>query len=465
MGTVTNSVPTFNGTSQFAGDLQTVINNAVATASAPITAMQTQQTILNNQSQALSGLDGDFTALQSSIQSVQTAVSGSSMGAAVSNPNVISASVGSGASPGHYSILVSDLGAYSTTLTNTWTGTAAGAPDTYVLSIGSQTYNLNPTNNSATSLASAINSQYGDLVQATVVNVGSNRSPDYRLSLQSTALTSDTIDLTDNGASTAAVQSGGAPARYQINNSGTVVSSDSRSVEVAPGVTLNIVGQSSSAVSVDVTQSASALNDAVAAFVTAYNTAQTDLAKQRGQSGGPLQGNEIINQLQRVLDGLITYSPLNGSAINGWRDLGVQFSDTSDTDPTLTFDPSVLQNAESNNPDALTAFLGSAPGNSFTTNNASAAGSGFLLSATNAMTSLEDPISGLLKTTETDYQSQVQSLSTKMSSKQAQIEQMKADLTQQMNAADAMINSMQQVYTNLSNMLQAEQIDAKMYNG
>jgi flagellar hook-associated protein 2 len=458
LGTSASSIPTFNGTSQYAGDLQTAITTAVNAASAPITALQNEQTTLTNQSTEVSTLDGDFTALQSAVQGMQTALSGSSMSADVSDPTVVGATLGAGATPGSYSIQVNDLGDYSTTLSNTWTGTSSGSPDTYVLSIGSQTYNLTPTDNSATSVASAINSEYGSLVQATVVNVGSNSSPDYRLSLQSTSLTSDTIDLTDNGTSTSAVQSAGAPAQYEINNSGTVVSSDARTVDIAAGVTLNLLGASSSPVDVQVSQSASAVSDAVSAFVTAYNTAQIDITKQRGTSGGALQSSELVNQLQQVLDNLVTYSPNGNSAVNGWMDLGVSFATDSDSDATLSFDPTTLQNAESATPTAVTSFLGSAGVDGST------AGSGFLLSATNAMTSLEDPTSGLLKTTEADYQTELTGLSTQISNKQTQVNQLQTSLTNQMNAADALISSLQNQYTDLTDILQAQQIDDQAYH-
>jgi flagellar hook-associated protein 2 len=462
MGTtssVTSSIPTFNGTSQYAGDLETVISNAVNRASAPITAMQSQQTTLTNQSNEVSTLDGDFTGLQSSIQAIQAAVSGSSLSADVSDSTVVGTTLGDGATPGNYSILVSDLGAYSTTLTNTWAGTSSGSPDTYVLSIGAQTYNITPTDNSATSVASAINSQAGSMVQATVVNVGSNSSPDYRLSLQSSSLTSDEIDLTDNGTSTATVQSGGAPAKYEINNSGTVVSSDSRTVDVATGVTLNLLATSDSAVTVSVTQSASALSDALSAFVSAYNTAQTEVTNQTGQNGGPLQGSELEQQLQQTLSGLVTYYPAGGGAVNGLADLGVTLND----DGSLAFDGgAMLTSAESSGSSAVTAFLGSATASA--TGSGPATGSGFLLSATNAMTGLLDSTTGLLPTSETAYTNQISSLSTQITNKQTQVSQLQTSLTNQMNSADAMINSLEQEYTDLSDELQAQQIDNQAYS-
>ena len=52
--------------------------------------------------------------------------------------------------------------------------------------------------NSAASVAAAINAKAGDKVRATVVNVGSTSCPDYRISLQSTTLGDNPVQLVDN---------------------------------------------------------------------------------------------------------------------------------------------------------------------------------------------------------------------------------------------------------------------------
>jgi len=446
MGTTSTSASTmFTGTSAYSQDLQNVITRAVNIASLPITQLTNQKTDLTNESSALSTLDTDFAGVQTAVQGIQTAMSGSSFTADVSDPTVVGATLSGGATQGNYSIQVDDIGAYSTTLTNTWTGTSKGNADTYQLVIGSQSYSVTPTDNSATSVASAINAQYGNLVQATVVNVGSNSSPDYRLSLQSTTLTSDTLDLTDNGASLAAVQSGGAPARYEVNKSGQVVSSGSRTVDIATGITLNLLSNGGP-VDVTVTQPVSALSNALSNFVSAYNTAQTGLAAQRGQSGGALQGAELINQLQQALERLVTYTAPGGS-ISGLGDLGITIND----DGTLAFDQSTFLGEGISNPSGVATFFGSAA-------------SGFLPSATNALNGLEDPTTGLIKTAQSDYQTQIANLTSTISDKQSQVDQLQQTLTDQMNSADAMIASMQQQYNYLSEMFQAQQIDSQMYH-
>jgi flagellar hook-associated protein 2 len=56
---------------------------------------------------------------------------------------------------------------------------------------------ITPDNDSAATVAAAINAKASDKVRATVVNVGSVSSPDYRISIQSTALGDKPIQLVD----------------------------------------------------------------------------------------------------------------------------------------------------------------------------------------------------------------------------------------------------------------------------
>src|ERR1035441_3531530 len=124
----------FTGTSAYSGDLQDVITRAVQIASLPITLLQNQQSFLTGQSNALTALDKDFTALQSAVQGIGTAMSGSSYQADVWDPKIVSATLGDGATQGVYAIDVQDIGAYATSMTPTaWnaTETVAGKPDTF----------------------------------------------------------------------------------------------------------------------------------------------------------------------------------------------------------------------------------------------------------------------------------------------------------------------------------------------
>jgi flagellar capping protein FliD len=188
---------TFNGSSTYSTDLQNVITRAVAIAQLPVTELTNEQTALSEQYSALSAISTDLTSLQTAVEGIDSAVSGS-YGAAVSKSGVVTAAVGTGAVAGTYSIEVESAGAYASSLSaSDWAGTGSDTGGTYNLVIGGTSYSIASTDGSASSVAAAINQQYGDQVQATVVNVGSDANPDQRISLQATALGAQTLDIQD----------------------------------------------------------------------------------------------------------------------------------------------------------------------------------------------------------------------------------------------------------------------------
>jgi flagellar hook-associated protein 2 len=435
----------FTGSSAFSSSLQNAINQAVAIASAPITQLTGQQTTLTNQSDEVTTLNSKFSAVQSDVGAIGQALS-SSFNADVSNSSVVSATAGQGASPGSYTIQVNTPGSNSTMMTSTWND-ASGSAETYQLSVGTKEYSVTPADNSAASVVAAINSQYGTLVQATVVNVGSNSSPDDRIALQSTSLSSDQLDLKDgSGNDLAAQQTAGAAAQYEVDQSGNVVSSSSSTINIAPGVTVNLLAKSSSPVTVTVTQDTSALSSALSTFVTDYNSAVDEVDTNRGQSGGALQGQDIVNQLQRALAAIGTYSASGGL---GLQDLGLQLGQ----DGHFTFDSDQFASTASTNLSGVDTFLGSATGG------------GFLQTATNQLTTIEDSTTGLIPTTQTDMQNQLTALQTQIADKQTQVSDLQTQLTAQMSTADASISTMEQQYSYLNEMFQAMQIDAQEITG
>jgi flagellar hook-associated protein 2 len=444
-----NPTGIFTGTSAYSQDFQNIIERAVAIASLPITLLTNQQTTLTNQSNELSTLDTKFTALQTAIQGISDAMSGASYDTTVSDPSVVSASVSDGAAEGVYSIEVNNIGSYATSLsTNTWDSTAApaGTTSTYSLVVGGTTYSFSPADNSAATVASTINSQYGNLVNATAVNVGSASSPDYRISLQNTTLGATTLDIQDSsGASLQTQQQGGEEAEYEVNNSGVIVDSNTRNVSIATGLNLNLLATSSGPVDVTVTRSTSALSTALSTFADAYNAAATELDNQRGQSGGALQGQSIVNNLSQALSSISTYTSSDG--VGSLSNLGLSLG----TNGQITYDATALMAADFGNSAGVAAFLGSA------------SGGGFLEAATNTMTGLEDPTTGLVKTSETNLQSEITSLGTTITDKQNTVADMQTQLTNQMAQADAAIASMEQQYSYLSSMFSAMQTADQMY--
>src|ERR1019366_5586050 len=328
-----------------------------------------------------------------------------------------------------------------------WNATAdtAGTRSTYNLLIGTTKYAFTPADNSAASVAAAINSVYGSQVHASVVDLETGGYPDYRISLQGAAGTTYDIQKT-TATSYQSEQTAGSLASYEVNNSTVRNTSSTRNVTVSTGVTATLVGPSvGTAVVITVTRSTSALNTALSGFTDAYNAAVTEVLKQQGQSGGALQGQSIVAQLSNILSGISTYS--SSGQFNVLEDLGM----TLGTNGQITYNPLTLISADLTSSTGVTAFLGSATG------------SGFLRTATDALTSVEDPTIGLLKTTETDTKSQIATLGTTIAAKQAKVDAMQLQMQNQMAAADALVASMEQQYNYLSGLFQAQQTADQMY--
>lgn len=329
-----------------------------------------------------------------------------------------------------------------------WNPTAdpSGNPTQYTLTVGGTAQTFTSDDDSAAGVAAAINSLSGSPVTATVVDVGTSSNPDYRIQLVDNSGSGDSPQLAVD--TPFSLQTQGEPpgslAQYEVANSGKVVSSNTRDVSIATGTTLTLTGTGTT--DVTVTQSVSNLNTALSGFADAYNAAVAELAKQYGQQGGVLQGESIVYQLSQSLAQMSTYYSTAAGSI-GMADLGFTLND----DGTLTYSPLTMMGTDLGNAAGVVAFLGSATGG------------GFLQTATNAMNGVEASGTGLLKTTEASLQSQITSIGNQITDKQTQVSQLQTDLTNQMAAADTAIETMQQQYSYLTSMFQAQQTADQMY--
>ncbi len=324
---------------------------------------------------------------------------------------------------------------------------AAGSRSTYTLVAGSTKYSFTPADNSAASVVAAINSLYGGQVQASVVDLETGGSPDYRISLQSKMGSSTAFDIQKTtGTNFQKEQTAGALASYEINSSGVVNTSFTRNITISDGVTANLRGASGGApVDITVTRSTSALSTALSGLADAYNAAVEEVGTQRGQSGGALAGQSIVGQLSSLLSRISTYS--SSGQINGLEGLGLSLGN----DGHLTYNAFTLMSADLTSSTSVTAFLGSATGG------------GFLKAATDVLVSAEDPVSGLLKTSKTDVQSQIARLAATIADKQMKVNALQIRLQNQMAAADALIASMEQRSSYFTNMFAAQNTANQMY--
>jgi flagellar hook-associated protein 2 len=424
---------TFNGTSTYAADLQQEITRAVSIASIPLNELTANLSDLQSQGNELATLETHFTALQAAISSLDQANNGGSLTASVSNNVVATAAVDSAAiiAGGTYTVNVINAGSPTTTVSDSGLPTVADPSATsissssvYTLTVGSSTFTVNPAANTLISLTQAINSA-GAGVNATLVNIGSPTAPDYRLTLQSTALGSVTLQLYDGTRDLFSNPVAGAPATYQVNGQpSTPISSDTSVVTLAPGLTADLL--SKGATTITVASDPSSAANAISSFVTAYNSAISELNNNRGNTGGALTGNSIVFSLEQSLRDLAGSSGGSG-AVQNLTDLGVTFDQSGE----LSFDQAQFSGISASNPSAVAAFLGTA------------SGSGFLNTATNILNGLTDPTSGLFQASESILLQHITSDNQQITDKQAQIATMQNQLTAQMSAADALIASLQ----------------------
>jgi flagellar hook-associated protein 2 len=195
---------------------------------------------------------------------------------------------------------------------------------------------------------------------------------------------------------------------------------------------------------VTVAPSTSALSSALSNLATAYNTAMSDINKNRGQTGGALAGDSLLMTLSDTLHSIAGYST-GDSGISSLTSLGLSFNQSGD----LQFDSSAFASATSGQSAQLMSFLGS-----------SSTG-GFLQAASNALTGIEDPTNGILTQDLSSLSSQITSENTNISDEQDKVNTLQTNLTQQMAAADASIATMEQQLVSLQGYFQAMQADAQ----
>jgi flagellar hook-associated protein 2 len=434
------SVPTFNGTSTFSSAFQNVLTNAVDQASIPLTQMQDQVTTLTNQQSALTQMESTFQSLSSALQSIGSA-SGGSPAASVSDSSVVSASTTSAALPGTYSIQVDSVGSSSTAISQAGstpvtdpTTQNISSASTFTLTVDGTNTTITPADGTLEGLASAINASTAG-VQATIVNLGSNASPDYRLVVTNDSLGDDTIELSDGASNLLGAVTGGSPALYSVNGS-TEVQSNSTQVTLSPGLTVNLLASNSEPVTIAVSTDYSGLQNALSSFATAYNSAVSAVNAQVGQNAGVLSGDSLVETMQNVLQNISQYSSGSGT-VSSLNDLGLSVDETG----TMSFDASTFSAL---NPADATQFLGT------TTSG------GFMETMTNDLSAIDDETSGNIETDYAALQTQITQQNQQISNEQTRITDMETNLQNQLSQADAAIATLQSQKTYYADLFQAE---------
>lgn len=425
---------TFNGQSTYSADFQQIIDRAVQTQSIPLAQLTDQQTSDQTTLTTLQDIAQPVQQLQSAITALASSVTSSALTPTISNSSAVGVTLAGNATAGNYQLEVDSLGSATQAIS---TGSPKVITDptsqdlstasAYTLTVNGTATTITPASNNLNGLVSAINDNSALGVTASIVNVGSSSSPDDRLALQANQLGKVSIGLSDGTNNLMQTLSTGSPALYKVDGLNQQISSNSDTVELAPGVTATLLGTTpaGSPASISVAASTSSAQQALQQFATAYNNVVAAFATQHGQTDGALSGSSLLLVAQQALEAINGYSTRSGS-LGYLSAVGLDLN----TQGQLTFNQSEFDNSVGNNFTALSDFIGSAQ-------------SGFVQTATNAVSDLIDPTYGGITVQENTITQNLANLTTKISDQTNQINQFQQNLALQLSASDAAISVLQ----------------------
>jgi flagellar hook-associated protein 2 len=445
--TMSDTSTIFTGTSRYSTDFQQIIDRSVAIASLSLLQLQSGKIKLDDQSTALNTLQQKFTALDSAIGNLESASGFNSYSLSNSDGTVAMSSLSAGAMAGVYTVQVIDIGSYSSAMS------ADDLPDvadpaassistasSFTLTVEGEEFTIEPAANTLSALVEAINAETDAEVEATIVNIGSPDAPDYRLSIRGKRLGDVDVQLNDGTRDLLTTLASGTLATYKVNGQpATAISTDTRTVTVAPGLSVTLLKAGTT--DITLTRTTSSISNALSSLATAYNAALDQLDAHRGEEPGALAGNSILFTLSEAMHAMGGYSNA-GAGIASLADLGLAFDDKG----RLTLDTTVFASATDGKFEALRDFLGT-----------SSTG-GFLKHAADVMAGLTDDTDGVLPTSIDSIQSEITTRTSRIDAEQERIDTLERNLVAQMAAADALIASLEQEVNYITGLFEAMRI-------
>lgn len=290
-----------------------------------------------------------------------------------SDSTVIGATAGSGALVGSTDITVSKLArnaiAVSANGLTSSTATVASGSGSFSFKIGTgdtQTVAVDATT-TLEGLASQINA-LGAGANATVVNLGTDASPNYRLRLASrdTGLSNDISIVTDDTNLGVAVTQAAQNAEFTVSGFATTFSRESNVVnDVVSGVTLTL-NKEGGPVKIGVTTDAAAVTDNVKSVVTAYNAlvsfvdAQSEVSQDTTGTDGDVTTGPLAfdTTVRTIMDGLRSAISSKVDGLTGDYSLLAETGLSSTKDGTLSLDASKLAAALANDEQGVSQLFG-----------------------------------------------------------------------------------------------------------
>jgi flagellar hook-associated protein 2 len=448
-------------------DAESIVTKLMAVERQPLQLLQTQESGLQTKLTSFGKLQSVFSDLQDAASDLASSSLWAQSAASSSDASALTVSTGAGAANGSYSINVQSLAASQIVTSGAFASSASTLDSgTLTIELGSWTgdpisgfspksgttplsITIGAGDTSLASIRDKINAA-GAGVSATIINDASGA----RLSIRSTDTGAEnafritaTEDVDDGAAATGlsalAYDATGASqltrnqaavnARATIN--GIDVSSASNTLSnVVDGLTVNLLKQTSSPVTVTVASDTDAVKKKIDAFVTAFNAVASYLRDQTkydpgSKVGGPLQGDQAALSLQTQLRAVLNQASSASSTYGHLSDIGISMT----SDGTLSTDSSKLANALNNLGELKKVFA---------TQGADNASSGFMVRYKNLAQSLLDS-GGALDTVTSSLGKQLKSVQTREDEFNNRLTAIEARIRAQYQALDTQMATLQ----------------------
>jgi len=429
-------------------DVSSIVSQIIAGQSGELTEWQNEQTTLQTQATALTNINNDLNNLATAVQALTDPAGAlSGVNATSSQPDILTASAQSSATPATYQLVVNSLASpssvYSNELANGTTSFLASGQTTGVinLQVGNTNTPINVTagsNDTLSTLASYINENPSLGVTAQVITDATGS----RLLL--TSQSSSAVSVSGSTNITLNFTSVGGNASFTVN--GVPYTSSSNTVTnlpTLPGVTVNLLSASpGTPVQLTIGPNAAAASQAINNFVSAYNTVVGDLNTQYSvdpttDTEGPLGSDEALRSLQSSLLNDVTYSlPGSGTGVinNGivnLATLGVSMNDDGTLSVNTVSSPGSpsLASVLASNPAAVQNFF----------QNTSQTGLAQVFNKD--LTNLTDPTSGVLNNDLSQNSAQQQTLTNNINDFEVQLLAEQQQLTTEFENVNASLQA------------------------
>lgn len=438
-------------------DFGQVVDQLVKVSRLPVERLNEKKATLNSKSTDYATLSTKLASLQSASDAIRLTSNFDRSSVSVSDSTVLSATGSSSATPGSYTVRVTQL-AQSHQLANraakavaaTTTDIVSGSSGTFTFRVGSGSNQTLTLGASATieDLKTAIN-DLGAGAVASVVNTGTDVSPAYRLVLTATSTGASTgitivADNTDldflNGTGT-----GGTDTLQAAQDAVIVVGdptltpltfqrSSNTITDAIAGVTLTLSGTTGTGtVAVNVSRDAGAVKTNIKALATAYNEVVKFINERNTYNIATKEGGIFFNEptVRTVLSQLKTALSSSVSGLTTYTTVG-EIGFKTERDGTMTIDEAKIDAALSSNYSAVKSLFINQTGST-----------GVAQLVTNAVDALDDIAAGAVTLRKGSLTDQIADLTDDIARKEDLLAQYEERLRRQYAALDGLLGRLQ----------------------